>query len=193
MGYEHVVLTRRFDRVVDARLHALSANTLLMKGREAYCALAEICRSHGPGDVTFLESQRREIFARMIFNMLIDNTDDHAKNHAFLRRPEGGLELSKAYDIPPQMNGMGEQALPIAPDQPDFTRAAAIASSKRFGLSEREAREIWDSVARGVDRWKDAFTELGVTPADIDYLADFLDAEAKLDLRCVPVSRDFDG
>lgn len=188
IGPEHVVMTRRFDREPGRRLHALSARTMLMApGGETYAAIADAIRLHGaPGGIA---AQRRELFARMVFNVLVDNTDDHAKNHAFLRQDDGSYTLSPAYDLVPQMSGLGEQALPVAFGASGDAYDAALANAARFGMDREEASEFWRSVADGVARWQEVFRAEGVLGSDIEYLTDFIDAADKLELRTAPDRR----
>lgn len=178
---EHVVMTKRFDRRSARRVHALSAKTLLEReGTESYATMADVIREWcHPEEVA---EQRRELFARMVYNILIDNTDDHTKNHAFLRRDDGYYELAPAYDIPPQMNGLGEQAIPVA-DGSGSDFGAALEHCARFGLTRDEAVETWREVADGVSRWKEVFRSVGVLGSDLDYLSDYLDTEEMLGLR----------
>jgi len=183
MTTEHVVMTKRFDRRGDRRRHALSAKTLLeQEGSETYATMADVIREWCHPDE--IAAQRQELFARMVYNILIDNTDDHTKNHAFIRRDDGYYELAPAYDIPPQMNGMGEQAIPVA-DGSGSDFAAAVEHCARFGLDGDEAVAVWRHVADGVSRWKEVFRSVGVLDSDLDYLSDFLDSDEKLALRAV--------
>lgn len=184
IGHEHVVLTRRFDRRDAKRLHALSAKTMLVQEEfESYGAMAAVIRGHGAPEPAEMKAQRRELFARMVFNILMDNTDDHTKNHAFLRRNSGHYELAPAFDIPPQMNGLGAQAIPVAFGADGFDRETVVQSAANFGMSLGEARQVWLDVAAGVSRWKEVFSNVGVLGVDIDYLADFLDSDEKLAMR----------
>jgi serine/threonine-protein kinase HipA len=113
----------------------------------------------------------------------MDNTDDHAKNHAFLRLPSGHFELAPAYDLLPQMSGLGKQAIPVSLRSAEDDFASAMACSADFGLSEEEAVDSWRDVARGVAEWKEVFTGLGVSSRDIAYLSDFIDSDDKRFLR----------
>ena len=181
IGYEHVVLTRRFDREGARRIHALSARTMLMSpGAEAYAAIADAVRAHAaPAGI---DGERREIFARMVFNVLCDNTDDHTKNHAFLRH-DSHYKLSPAFDIAPQMTGLNVQAIPMAEGERNFDLRAAARNAPRFGLDEEKAVALWGRIGDGVSRWKDVYREVGVPDIDISTLSTYLDSEEKLDLR----------
>ena len=177
----HIVMTRRFDRAKGRRLHALSARTMLLESGESYGALAAVIRAIPPPDL--VSPRRKEIFRRMVFNMLIDNTDDHSKNHAFIRLPSGHFDLAPAYDILPQMSGLGRQAMPISCGRSEDDFATAIAECSQFGLHTDEAIEEWRRIARGVSGWREIFSGVGVSGVDIDYLSGFLDSEDKLAMR----------
>jgi serine/threonine-protein kinase HipA len=178
----HVVLTKRFDRDGPSRLHSLSARTMLVTdATESYASMAAVIRKHA--EAASLAEQQRELFRRMVFNILIDNTDDHTKNHAFLRLPSGKYALAPAYDVLPQMNGLGRQAIPVSARSTEDNFAAAVESSAAFGMSEEEAVAVWRNVSKGVDGWKEEFRARAVTDGDIQYLADFVDSDEKIRLR----------
>lgn len=184
-GIDHVLLVRRFDRIGDRREHAVSARTLLAReGDDSYATLSGLIRKLAPPEEIL--TQQRELFGRMAFNIMIDNTDDHTKNHAFLRRGDGTWALSPAYDIPVQMNGLGVEAIQISPEPKmlnRFDREHAVAAAAWFGMRPEEALAEWNRIAGHVALWRDVFAEVGVTDGDIDYLADFLESEEKREHR----------
>ena len=145
-----VLLVERFDRVRVAgaaswsRRAMVSALTILglgeMMGRYAsYEGLAEIIRSH----FTQPQETLRELFARMAFNVLCGNTDDHARNHAAFWDGKV-LTLTPAYDICPQGRTGNEasQAMLIHGDDNSSRLTTCLASACDFMLSEDEARDI---------------------------------------------------
>lgn len=184
-GIDHILLVRRFDRGGNVRHHAASAQTMLLReGGDSYAAISGVIRKRG--DAGTIRSQQLELYRRMAFNIMIDNTDDHTKNHAFLRASDGAWVLSPAYDIPTQMNGLGVQAIQISSDPfrvNEFGRDHAVAAAGHFGLTSPQAEEAWNEIAGHVALWKEVFAEVGVTDADIDYLSDFLDSEEMLEHR----------
>lgn len=178
----HVILVKRFDRRGSERIHALSSRTMLLQaGEESYAAIADILRANAPIDI--MNEQRQEIFSRMVFNILMDNTDDHTKNHSFLMLPDGHWELSPAYDLLPQMQGEGKQAIPIAAGMQQDDLETALANSLKFGLSLDEAIASWRKITVMVDQWQAFFVSLGVSGHDIDQLTPFIDSPEKLALR----------
>ena len=84
-----------------ARLHAVSAHVALRAAGEelGYPQLAQLLRRVAPAGE--IRSQQEQLFRRMVFNILIDNTDDHEKNHALLRQADGHYLLSPAFDVVP--------------------------------------------------------------------------------------------
>lgn len=148
-----VLLVERFDRLPvengDAwhRKHMVSALTWTQENELAarhiaYSELAEIIRARFRNPTKDLQ----ELFARMAFNVLIGNTDDHARNHAGFW--DGAmLELTPAYDVAPQRRGNAEanQALNIVPGQVAAKLTNVLQAADAFHLSEAEARAIIDA------------------------------------------------
>lgn len=93
----HAVAVRRFDRTRTQRLHAVSANVALTAAGEplGYPQLAQLLRRLAP--VQQIAAQQEQLFCRMVFNILMDNTDDHEKNHALLRQPDGSMTGLTSY------------------------------------------------------------------------------------------------
>lgn len=176
---DHILMVRRFDRDGARRLHAISARTILIgEGDDSYATIAGAIRRHARPD-EFLGMQQ-ELFRRMAFNIMIDNTDDHTKNHSFLWDTEGHWGLSPAYDIPVQMNGLGIQAIQVSSDPRFYNRfdaEHAMAAARHFGMDKEVARQEWNEVAGWVNCWRSVFAECGVSTTDIDYLSDFLESD----------------
>ena len=114
---ENAVAVLRFDRIGARRLHAFSAGTALraltVAGQDpefGYPQLAQLLRRAGATERNQNVQDMHELFHRMVFNILIDNTDDHEKNHSLLA-PEpmrhGRYTLAPAYDVLPSNSGQG--------------------------------------------------------------------------------------
>ena len=135
LGRGHAVAIRRFDRADGRRRHALSACVALKAAGEemGYPELAQLLRRRGPvaGGVSRL--QRRELFRRMLFNILIDNTDDHEKNHVLLMNDRGEYELSPAFDVLPAGQALGYQQMRVGSHGADSTLANALSECGQFG------------------------------------------------------------
>ena len=180
VGSGHAVTVRRFDRVNrfgKARIHAVSSNVALKAtGNElSYVSLAQLLRRVAPAAA--IAGQQAQLFRRMVFNILIDNTDDHEKNHALLRQPDGSYLLAPAFDVVPSAQGLGYQAMAIGEQGTVSSLANALSSARLFGLKDSAARQIVGSICEQVDGWKAHFTGLGVSGHDIDVLAQYIDGQ----------------
>jgi serine/threonine-protein kinase HipA len=181
----HAVAIRRFDRLRDTRLHTISARVALQAAAEGfgYPELAQLLRRKGvvQGDVYVMNM--RELFRRMVFNILIDNTDDHEKNHALLVTDSQQYELSPAYDVLPSGQALGFQQMRVGEQEADSTLANALSMSRMFSLTKDQAVEELRRVVRVVDTWKEHFAACGVTPGDIDLYAQHIDRPFLADQR----------
>ena len=173
----HAVAISRFDRRGELRLHSLSAGTALRAAGErfGYPELAQLLRRRGVTEGDAYVAQMRELFRRMVFNILIDNTDDHEKNHALLMTDAQQYELAPAFDVLPSGQALGFQQMRVGEQEADSTIANALSMSPMYGLTKDEAVKEARAVARAVDDWKQHFTSCGVTRGDIDLYAEQID------------------
>ena len=177
VGTGHAVAVRRFDRAGQARLHAVSAHVALRAAGEefGYPQLAQLLRRVAPAEA--IRSQHAQLFRRMVFNILMDNTDDHEKNHALLRQANGHYRLSPAFDVVPSAQGLGYQAMLVGDQAMESTLVNALSQARQFGLTADAARAVIKEVSAGVAGWKGAFTAKGVMGRDIDLLAQYIDGD----------------
>jgi serine/threonine-protein kinase HipA len=177
LTHGHAVAIKRFDRLRAARLHSLSAGVALRAAGErlGYPELAQLLRRRGVTAGEAYAAQMREVFRRMVFNILIDNTDDHEKNHALLMTDAQQYELSPAYDILPSGQALGFQQMRVGEQEADSTVANALSMSQMYGLAKGDALKEAQAVARAIDGWKQHFTASGVTRGDIDLYAEQID------------------
>jgi serine/threonine-protein kinase HipA len=173
----HAVAIKRFDRAGGLRLHSLSAKVALQAAAEGfgYPELAQLLRRKGVVDGDVYVAHMRELFRRMVFNILIDNTDDHEKNHALLVTDSQQYELSPAYDVLPSGQALGFQQMRVGDQEADATLVNALSMSRMFSLSKDEAVAEMRGVIRVVDGWKAHFAECGVTAGDIGLYAEHID------------------
>ena len=171
----HAVAIQRFDRVGAKRLHVLSAHVALRAAGEVmgYPELAQLMRRWAHPEQ--VRVQQQELFRRMVFNILIDNTDDHEKNHALVRGDDGFYALSPAFDVLPAAQGLGYQQMRVGAQGHEASMANALSEARAFGLTPDAARQIVTEIARQVAQWKAVFHSLGVRDADMDMLAQYLD------------------
>jgi serine/threonine-protein kinase HipA len=173
----HAVAVHRFDRNGTIRRHAQSAYVALRAegSGHGYPELAQLLRRRAPAEAA--PPQMRELFRRMVFNILLDNTDDHEKNHALLMDDRQHLHLAPAFDVLPTAQGLGYQQMRVGAEGPDSTLENALSEARLFGLNAGDARAEAADVARTCAQWKKHFKAAGVSPNDIDYLAQFIDRE----------------
>jgi serine/threonine-protein kinase HipA len=173
----HAVAVRRFDRVGDRRLHSLSAKVALHAAAEGfgYPELAQLLRRKGVVDGDLYIAHMRELFRRMVFNILIDNTDDHEKNHALLVTELQQYELSPAFDVLPSGQALGFQQMRVGDQEADSTLDNALSMSRLFSLTKDEAVQEVRGVVQIIDGWKDHFAQCGVRAGDIDLYAQHID------------------
>ena len=86
-------LTKRFDRDGDQKIHTQTL-AAIYPDADSYEQLIWVCRK-----LLLPESDCQEVFRRMVFNVLSNNTDDHNKNFSFIMQKDGSWRLSPAYDI----------------------------------------------------------------------------------------------
>jgi serine/threonine-protein kinase HipA len=155
----HALLVDRFDRdATGARRRMVSALTVLglapfPEGRYAtYVDIAHKVREYSRHP----DATLRELYARIVFNVLCSNTDDHGRNHAFLIDTDG-LVLSPAYDICPQARTARDANQAMAYDS--FGNRSSklkplIAAAATYHLDRGEAQSIVDSqIATIHDAW----------------------------------------
>ena len=176
-----VMMIRRFDREwVDGkqqRRHMVSALTMLACDESAsreksYGEIADAIRARNAGPL--IKSDNQELFARMVFNILVTNDDDHLRNHAFLwNRKVQGWGLSPLYDVMPRPTMATERFLHLGVGQQGrlATLDNALSGYSRFGITLQDAHEIIDRVWRAVREWKTYFEGYGVPGGEIEKVA----------------------
>jgi serine/threonine-protein kinase HipA len=145
------LLLRRFDRegpaTAERRLHYLSAAAWLGVRYESsggsYVELAQALRRHGARP----QADLPELFRRLVFNLVADNSDDHVRNHGILLRPGEGWRLAPAFDLVMQLTNIGYQALAILPGRLESGVGLALEAAPHFGLSPGQARAIVQEIA----------------------------------------------
>lgn len=190
----HAVAIRRFDRMVGGgRIHSVSAGTAIRAATAAgqepqmgYPELARVLRRAGVATEGAHLQDARELFRRMVFNILMDNTDDHEKNHSLLvvaPFQHGRLRLAPAYDLLPTHSGQGYQEFICGAQGRDSTLDNAMSECDAFGLTPTEAASEVLRVVAVVNTWKSHFAQLGVSPRDIENLAQQIDGDNLLKQR----------
>lgn len=110
---------------------------------------------------------------RIVFAILISNTDDHLRNHAFLCEGQGGWRLSPAYDLNPVPIDIKPRVLATAITEDDSAASLALAFEVAgyFEISESKARAIAAEVAAAVSTWRTVAGRYGVSRQEIARMA----------------------
>jgi serine/threonine-protein kinase HipA len=161
----HTFLVRRFDRAVpEARRHFASAMNLTghQDGDDAstgvsYLEIAQVLMTDGASTAADL----RELWSRVVFNLLVSNTDDHLRNHGFLLEPGRGWRLSPAFDMNPTPHAHGLK-LNISEADNALDLALAEAVAPYFRLSVEQAEEIISNQIQIVSQWRTIADSLGI-------------------------------
>lgn len=168
-----VLLIERFDRTRKndgwAREAIVSALTLLgldeMMARYAsYEVLAEVIRHRFEDPKQTLE----ELFARIVFNILCGNTDDHARNHAAFWNGKA-LRLTPAYDICPQPRTGHEatQAMLISGDGRLSKLASCLNAAPHFLLTQADAKDVFNKQREAIENhWEQVCDEASLSTVD---------------------------
>jgi len=180
----NVMLIRRFDRSwtaaskpIELRHPVVSALTLLAceeldSPDRSYMDIAGAMRRYC--GTRFLEADIEELYARMVFNILVSNDDDHLRNHAFVwDAPGKGWRLSPLYDVMPRASLASERYLHLGVGTKGRLADLdnAYSAKERFGLLPADACRLIDRVWRVVRQWRQHFESFGVPAEQIDRIA----------------------
>lgn len=149
-GQNHFI-TRRFDRDEERKLH-MQTLAALYPDADSYEKLLVVCRK-----MRLPERIQDEVFRRMVFNILANNTDDHNKNFSFLMDENGRWSLSPAYDMTYIFNVGGflpekMHCLMMQGKYQGHTKEDALLLAKENGI--RKADTIINEVAEAISHFR---------------------------------------
>ena len=167
-----VLLLKRFDRISGQRVPFLSALSMVggrshEQEKYSYRDIASALAQHGASP----NEDLAELWRRIVFTIMVNNTDDHLRNHGFLyARHAGGWRLSPAYDINPTI---GPRFLSTAIN--DYNTAADLDLARevapQFRLSKDQAEQIIREVSTAVSRWESVATHLGLSKDECSFMS----------------------
>lgn len=179
----HVVVVDRFDRTsTGERIGYVSAMTMLGASdgeQRSYLEIAEVIENTSARATEELH----QLWRRIVFSVLISNTDDHLRNHGFLHERVDVWRLAPAFDLNPDP-GVGPKYLSTAIDDTDGTASlsSALAVAGYFRLRDAQARATVRDMAAAVARWRDVamrhrlnLSEIGTMEPAFAALADAAD------------------
>jgi serine/threonine-protein kinase HipA len=172
-GKHHTYLSKRFDRTgKEKRIHFASAMTLLgyKDGADAeqgisYLELVAFIQRNSPESKKDLE----QLWRRIVFNVLVSNTDDHLRNHGCILTPSG-WRLSPAYDMNPNQYGTG-LSLNISETDNALDTSIALDVAKYFKLTSKEAATILKEILSAVAEWKAIAKANEISKSEIQTMA----------------------
>jgi serine/threonine-protein kinase HipA len=171
----HTFMVRRFDRTASGRRqHMASAMTLTghQDGDGAstgvsYLELADVLIQNGVQP----EVDLQELWRRIVFNLLVSNTDDHLRNHAFLLESGLGWRLAPAYDLNPDPTGTGLHLNITASDNAlDLELVMAVAAN--FRIAQKQARLDIERMQQVVRSWRRIAIAIGISSGEQERMAD---------------------
>ena len=169
-----VAVIQRFDRdEADGRIPYQSAASLLQASREedrSYTEIADAIRTHGQAPTQDL----RQLWRRLVFNLLVTNVDDHLQNHGFLHVVHGQWRLAPAFDINPFPDKDRESKTWLSErDGPITDVRMLLARASYFALDEQQALTVLGEVHAAVSNWRNLALgpEVGLRATELDDFA----------------------
>jgi serine/threonine-protein kinase HipA len=173
-----VLMLRRFDRRRGRRVPFMSALTAVQASdgdARSYLDIVDAIRREGAR----VDEDLRELWRRIVFNVLVSNTDDHLRNHALLREA-AGWRLAPVYDVNPVPIDVRPRVHALAIDESDTTSSfeTALAVAPSFGIAKvTEARTIAKKVATAVAKWRAVAEAQGTGRTEIERMASAFEHE----------------
>jgi len=167
-----ILLLKRFDRHESQRIPFLSAMSMLGANDNeprSYLEIADALRQYGATP----DNDMHQLWRRMLFNIMISNTDDHLRNHGFLNIGARGWQLSPAYDLNPTPTDIKPRILSTTIDYDDGTASIALALkvADYFNLDPTQAKSIALEVASVTANWRIEATKIGLSKPEIKRMA----------------------
>lgn len=173
----HTLLSKRFDRQGEARVHYASAMTLtgLQDGADAntgngYLDIVDAM----VGNTGFADPQAaiEQLYRRVAFSIIIGNHDDHFRNHGFLLTDKGWV-WAPAFDINP--SDFDTQSLLISRDSNESSLEILLNAAGDYMLSAETAHAIINDVCVAMQLWRNIARQCGISASEMDRFADRID------------------
>lgn len=164
-GESAILLEERFDRTARGRIPYQSALCALglSDGMESdYAELGDITRT----TCTDASGELLELFGRMALSIALHNTDDHLRNHGFLRIGTG-WQLSPLFDVNPNPFAHEQRALYLFGESGNKEVEGLKACGTLFGISEDGQKSCIARIVEAFRYWKPAAKQLGCTAREI--------------------------
>ena len=166
---QHTFLTKRFDRIQQQRIHFASAMTLLgfqdgvdYKDNISYLNLAEFIIQQSASAKEDLD----QLWRRILFNVLVSNTDDHLRNHGFILTNQG-WRLSPAYDMNPNEMGNG-LTLNISENSNELDISVVMSTASYYQVNVDTANRILEEMLQEITNWRAIAKKFGISNSEIE-------------------------
>lgn len=167
-----VLIISRFDRKGEERIAFLSAMSMLGaqdNEQHSYLEMAYALAQNG----SCPEEDMAELWRRIVFTIMISNTDDHLRNHGFIYERYKGWRLSPVYDINPTPTSIAPHVLTTSIDFYDSSASleTALSVAKEFRLKKEVALTIIKEVSLAVRQWREVATGLSLSKRECDEMS----------------------
>lgn len=166
-----VIILKRFDRIGHKRIHFLSAMSMLNAvdndaEMHSYLDIADVIRQYG----AFPKDDLMELWKRIVFSILISNTDDHLRNHGFLYVSERGWVLSPLYDVNPSIDNKKVLSTYITENDNTQSISLALEVCEYFGINLKNANDIIADMKKKVSNWPMVAKKHGLHRGEIEQM-----------------------
>ena len=167
-----MLVVDRFDRTATGdRIGYVSATTTLEArdgDQRSYLDIAEVIETRSLAAT----SELHQLWRRIVFSILISNTDDHLRNHGFLHQRGDAWRLSPAFDLNPDPSP-GPASLSTLIDTGDGAADLDLARSVAgfFRLSATQADAVVAEVTAAVRRWRSVASSIGLRADEAERMA----------------------
>jgi len=167
-----IIILKRFDRKEQERIHFLSAMSMLNAvdndaETHSYLDIADVIRQYGASPKEDLV----ELWKRIVFSILISNTDDHLRNHGFLYVSEKGWKLSPLYDVNPSIDNKKVLSTYITENDNAQSIDLALEVCEYFGVSLKDANDIIADMKKRVSNWSLVAKNHGLAKKEVEQMA----------------------
>lgn len=173
--FSHIFLTKRFDRDGNQRIPYMSVRTALQLDTYSHPDYVKIASEVAHISAAPVQDAN-EMFNRAALIAMVNNTDDHMRNHGLLRTSKG-WRLSPSFDVNPAAGGTSET--PLTPNGSLFDRDVTelLDHTDAFRLTRDGAIGRLQQVAAAASRWREEALSLGAEPDSLGFMAKAFEGE----------------
>jgi serine/threonine-protein kinase HipA len=167
-----VLLIKRFDRDNKQRIPFISAMSMLGavdNEQHSYLEMVYALAQNGASPTQDMQ----QLWRRIVFTIMISNTDDHLRNHAFIYERYKGWRLSPTYDLNPTPIDIKPRMLTTAIDFNDTSASLeiALAVAKDFRLQKKQALDVIKEVSSAIKKWRQIASKLGLSKQECERMS----------------------